>query len=72
MAIDPKTTREHILALYGYITGLRKDISQIKNNHSKHIHEDVEKLGGKIDKIYWVLLAAAGSAVLFALGILFK
>jgi hypothetical protein len=29
-------------------------------------------LGGKIDKIYWVLLAAAGSAVLFALGILFK
>ena len=38
----------------------------------KHIHEDVEKLGGKIDKIYWVLLAAAGSAVLFALGVLFK
>ena len=33
MAIDPKTTREHIVALYGYITGLRKDISQIKNNH---------------------------------------
>jgi hypothetical protein len=29
-------------------------------------------LGGKIDKIYWVLLAAAGSAVLFALGILFN
>ena len=53
MAIDPKTTREHIVALYGYITGLRKDISQIKNNHLKHIHEDVEKLGGKIDKIYW-------------------
>ena len=34
MAIDPKTTREHIVSLYGYITGLRKDISQIKNNHS--------------------------------------
>jgi hypothetical protein len=29
-------------------------------------------LGGKIDKVYWVLLAAAGSAVLFALGVLFK
>ena len=37
MAIDPKTTREHIVSLYGYITGLRKDISQIKNNHLKHI-----------------------------------
>jgi hypothetical protein len=33
----------------------------------KHIHEDVEKLGGKIDKVYWVLLAAAGTAVLFVL-----
>jgi hypothetical protein len=56
MAIEPKNTREHIISLYGHVTGLKKDISQIKNNHLKHIHEDVEKLGGKIDKIYWVLL----------------
>ena len=67
MAIEPKTTREHIVSLYGHVTGLKKDISQIKNNHLKHIHEDVEKLGGKIDKIYWVLLTVAGTAVLFAL-----
>jgi hypothetical protein len=72
MAIEPKTTREHIVALYGYITGVRKDITTIKNNHLKHIHADVEKLGGKIDKIYWVLLAAAGSAALFAIGLVFK
>ena len=72
MAIEPKTTREHIVALYGYITGVRKDITTIKNNHLKHIHADVEKLGGKIDKIYWVLLAAAGSAALIALGLLFQ
>ena len=62
MAIEPKNTREHIISLYGHVTGLKKDISQIKNNHLKHIHEDVEKLGGKIDKVYWVLLAAAGTA----------
>ena len=67
MAIEPKTTREHIISLYGHVTGVKKDISQIKNNHLKHIHEDVEKLGGKIAKVYWVLLAAAGSAVLFVL-----
>ena len=65
MAMDPKTTREHIVSLYGHISGVKK-------NHLKHVHEDVEKLGGKIDKIYWVLLAAAGSAVLFALGVLFN
>jgi hypothetical protein len=67
MAIDPKSTREHIIALYGYITGLRKDISQIKNNHLKHMHEDIDKLGGKIDKIYWVLLAAVGSVAILLL-----
>jgi len=67
MAIEPKTTREHIVSLYGHVTGLKKDISQIKNNHLKHIHEDVDKLGGKIDKIYWVLLTVAGTAVLFVL-----
>ena len=32
MAIEPKNTREHIISLYGHITGVRKDISQIKNN----------------------------------------
>jgi len=67
MAIEPKTTREHIVSLYGHVTGFKKDISQIKNNHLKHIHEDVDKLGGKIDKIYWVLLTVAGTAVLFVL-----
>ena len=67
MAIEPKTTREHIVSLYGHVTGLKKDVNQIKNNHLKHIHEDVDKLGGKIDKIYWVLLTVAGTAVLFVL-----
>ena len=62
MAMNPKTTREHILSLYGHISGVKKNF--------KHVHEDVEKLGGKIDKIYWVLLAAAGTAALFALGII--
>ena len=67
MAIEPKNTREHIGALYGYITGLRKDVSSIKNNHLKHMHQDIDKLGGKIDKIYWVLLATVGTVALFFL-----
>ena len=66
MAIEPKTTREHIISLYGHMTGIKKEI--VKNKQDlKHIHEDVEKLGGKIDKVYWVLLAAAGTAALFAI-----
>ena len=58
MAIEPKTTREHIVALYGHIKGLKKS--------QYHMHEGIHKLGGKIDKIYWVLLATVG-AVAFQL-----
>jgi len=62
--MTPKTTREHIISLQGNITGLKKDVSNIKSNHLKHMHEDIDKLGGKVDKIYWVLLAAVGTVVL--------
>ena len=62
--MTPKTTREHIISLQGHVTGLKKDISNIKTNHLEHMHEDIEKLGGKIDKIYWVLLATVGTVVL--------
>ena len=62
--MNPKTTREHIVALYGHITGLKKDIAGIKKNDLKHIHKDVEKLGGKIDKFYWVLLVAVGTVAM--------
>ena len=64
MAIEPKNVREHIVALYGHITGVKKDLYQIKNNHLKHMHDDIEKLGGQIDKIYRVLLAAVGTVAM--------
>ena len=59
MALEPKNTREPILSLYGHISGVKKNLN--------HVHKDVDKLGGKIDKIYWVLLTVAGTAVLFVL-----
>ena len=56
MAIEPKTTREHILSLYGHISGVKKNIA--------HMHKGIHELGGKVDKIYWVLLGTVGAAVL--------
>ena len=67
MAIEPKNTREHIISLYGHVTGVKRDLYQIKNNHLKHMHADIDKLGGKVDKIYWVLLATVGTVALFVL-----
>ena len=55
--MTPKTVRENIISLQGHITGLKKDVAAIKNNHLKHINLRIHDLGGKIDKIYWDLLA---------------
>ena len=49
MAKRPRTTGEHIVSLYGHVTGLKKDISTIKNNHLAHMHEDIEKINQKLD-----------------------
>ena len=57
--LRPKNTREHLLAIYGYITGLKKDV--------KHMHDGIHDLGGKIDKIYWVLLGTVGAVSLLLL-----
>ena len=59
MAIEPKTTREHIVSLYGHISGVKKNIN--------HMRQGIHKLGGKIDKIYWVLLDAVGSVAILLL-----
>ena len=66
--ITPEDEREHIISLYGHVKGVEREIELIKTNHLKHlddkithVHEDVEKLGGKIDTILWVVLSTVGA-----------
>ena len=61
MPIQPKTQREHIISLHGHITGVKKDLNNVKENHLKHMKQDIENLGGKIDKIYGVVLPTVGA-----------
>ena len=60
MAKEPKTTGEHLVSLYGHIKGLKKDIYTIKNNHLKHMHEDIDKTSKKIDYVLGLIVAALG------------
>ena len=62
--MTPKSVRENIISLQGHITGLKKDVASIKNNHLKHMSLRIQELGGKIDRIYWVLLAMVGAVAL--------
>ena len=68
----PKTTREHIISLHCHVTGLKKDIAAIKTNHLKHMNCDIRNLGGKIDKIYWILLATVGAVAFQLINLLVK
>ena len=69
MAKEPKTTGEHIIALYGYIKGLKREIFSIKQNHLKHMHTDIDRLHGKMDRFLYWLLGGLGAIVLTLLGI---
>ena len=68
MAKQPKTS-EHLISLYGYITGLKREVSQIKNNHLKHLHQDVDKLHGKVDKLLYAILGGLGATIITLIGL---
>jgi hypothetical protein len=71
MTKKPKTTSEHLISLYGYITGLKREVSQIKNNHLKHIHDDVDKIHGKVDKLIYIILGGLGATILTLVGLFY-
>ena len=68
MAKEPKTASEDIIALYGHIKGLKREIFSIKQNHLKHMHEDIDKLHTKMDRFLYWILGGLGAIILTLLG----
>ena len=64
MAKEPNPISEHIIALYGHIKGLKREIFSIKKNHLEHIHKDIDKLHGKMDRFLYWLLGGLGAIVI--------
>ena len=64
MAKEPNTISEHIIALYGHIKGLKREVFNIKRNHLEHIHKDVDRLHGKVDRLLYWLLGGLGAIVI--------
>ena len=67
---SPKTINEHIIALYGYITGLRRDVNSIKNNHLKHMHKDIDELHNKVDRLLYWILGGLGATIATLVGLI--
>ena len=77
MTKKPKTTNEHIISIYGFITGLKREVNIIKTNHLKHLHEDVNKLDEKLDKrfdtvINWLIYGLGGVIILLITQLLYN
>ena len=64
MAKEPSTISEHIIALYGHIKGLKREIFSIKRNHLEHMHKDIDKLHDKMDRFLYWLLGGLGAIVI--------
>ena len=53
---EPRTTKEHLISIYGHIEGVKSDVKNLKENHLTHMHEDIDKLGAKVDKLlFWMM-----------------
>ena len=64
MAKEPNTVSEHIIALYGHIKGLKREIFSIKRNHLEHMHKDIHRLHSKMDRFLYWLLGGLGAIVI--------
>jgi len=59
--ITPESDREHVISLYGHVKGIERELTSVKDNHLKHMKYEIDRLGGKVDKIYWVVLTTVGA-----------
>ena len=66
---EPRTTKEHIIALYGHIEGVKREVRTIKENHLAHIHEDIDKLGAKVDKLLFWLMSGMLTIIITIVGL---
>ena len=64
MAKEPSTVSEHIIALYGHIKGLQREIVSINQHHLKHMRTDIDRLQDKMDRVLYWLLGGLGAIVI--------
>tara|TARA_R100001591_G_scaffold20834_1_gene29634 strand:- start:2567 stop:2767 length:201 start_codon:yes stop_codon:yes gene_type:complete len=59
---DPKTTGEHIIALYGHISGLKKT--------QDHMHKGLDDVRQKVNWFFVALVGGMGAIILTLVNLL--
>ena len=65
---EPKTTGEHIVALYGHITGVKRDLRELREESSQ-MHEKFER---NFDSLTWWIIGGLGSTIAILLTLAFN
>jgi hypothetical protein len=60
---EPKTTGEHIVALYGHISGIKRDLRHLTEESCRN-HSNFDK---KIEQLTWWIIAGLGSTIVILL-----
>ena len=66
---EPRTTKEHLISIYGHIEGVKRDVKNLKENHLTHMHEDIDKLGAKVDKLLFWLMSGMLTIIITIIGL---
>ena len=66
---EPRTTKEHLISIYGHIEGVKRDVKNLKENHLTHMHEDIDKLGAKVDKLLFCLMSGMLTIIVTIIGL---
>jgi hypothetical protein len=64
----PETTGEHIVALYGHITGVKRDLQELRLESSE-MHSKFER---KFDTLTWWIIGGLGSTIALLLTLSFN
>ena len=64
MPKKPKTVGEEIVSLHGHVTGLKKDILNLKNNQINNLSDSVSKIEKKVDYVIYYLIAGMGALII--------
>ena len=64
----PETVGEHIVALYGHITGVKRDIEELRQE-STEMHNKFER---KFDALTWWIIAGLCSTIAILLTLSFN
>ena len=65
---EPHTTGEHIVALYGHITGIKRDLKHLTEESCRN-HSKIDK---RVEKLTWWIIGGLGSTIAIILTIAFR